>query len=152
MGKVRWGKGKKQGKKQDKTRLTRGDPVLIFNGDSVEDHTRAVIPSGSSSSARGVKKELRSLLEKVGVVDKDASSFGNVGYLLSTPGGTDQQLHTDYHTSYGAFEESVMDPQGTCAFSRGKVPMVTLEGPPRAVSRQSALAWANTVLAPDADR
>ena len=140
-----------KGKKQDKTRLTKGDPVLIFNA-TVEDHTRAVIPFGSSSSASQVKKVLRSLLEKVGVVDKNTSCFGMVGCLLSTSGGTDQQLHTDFHTSFGAFEESVMDTLGTCAFSRGKVPMVKLEGPPRVVSRQSALTWAKTLLARDADR
>ena len=92
------------------------------------------------------------LLVKLSVVNKEDSEFGTVGVLLSTAGGTNQQHHTDFHTSCAAYGMSVEDDVGTCSWLKGKVKMVKLEGPDRLVSRADALAWAHDVIDADADR
>ena len=129
-------------------RLTKGHPALIFNG-SRDDFTRATIQFKAAST---VENGMWTLLEKLGVVNNKGSHFGSVGCVLSTAGGEDQQHHTDFHTSFNAYEESVRDPTGTCLFLDGKDYMVKVEGPDRDISQQSALDWAKRVMPMDADR
>ena len=147
------GSMKQSKKKRSTNHLTEGVPTLIFNG-SRDDRTRATVQfkPRPQTVTSAVGDGMWTLLEKLVVVNNKGSHFGSVGCVLSTAGGTDQQHHTDFHTSLKAYTESVQDRDGTCSFLDGKTPMVKVEGPDRDISEQSVLDWAKRVMPTDADR